>query len=32
VRGEDLHVTQGLEWLRQQGVTVEMLSRLEEER
>lgn len=32
VRGEDLRVLQGLEWLREQGVEVEVLSKLEEER
>ncbi len=32
VRGEQLWVIQGLEWLRQQGVQIEILSKLEEER
>lgn len=32
VRGEELQVLQGLEWLRQQGVQVDMLSESEEER
>ena len=31
VRGEQVHVIQGLEWLRQQGVQVEVLNELEEE-
>lgn len=31
VRGEEPRATQGLEWLRQQGVQVEILSKLEEE-
>jgi ABC-type methionine transport system ATPase subunit len=32
VRGEEIQVHQGLDWLRQQGVRVEVLGELEAER
>jgi ABC-type methionine transport system ATPase subunit len=32
VRGDELRLLHGLDWLRQQGVQVEVLNKLEEER